>query len=1202
VRAIRNEYDDAGRLVRTLDADGHAIAYTHDIAGRLEQVRDRRGHLNSFAYDERGRVLTEINALGETTSHTYDDDGNETSRTDGLGHTSHATFDARGNRLTETDALGHTTTSTYDAKNGLLTQTDIAGQVVMTNTYADGGHALATTTDANGATTTFTYDTGMFSNNTGELHGITDALNHTTTFTVDFHGWRTQSTDPKGHVTTSRYDNAGREFAQYDSWINGDGGTETDAMNTGYDLTGRITARTRPAGGYTSYGYEGLSKPTYECESSNNLCTHHVYDAQGRETQTVFMDGTSESSTFDENGNTTSHTDRNGHTTRMVYDDANRLTETIYPDNTFTSTHYDAAGRVDSVSDERGHVTTYGYDDAGRQTTVTDALDHTTTTAYDTHGRRESVTDALGHATHYTYDAGGRLTRTTYDDGTFTSTEYDLLGRKTADTDQAGRVTRYTYDLLGRLATVVLPNPATGANPALVNGTSPDASTLTTSYQYDELGRKTRQTDALGRTTAWYRWSPGGQYEYHDLPGGQRERSQFDERHRLIEHYDFNGRDNRYRYDVLDRVTQVDVSAMPTVTMTYTPNGQIAQVNDGNGTTAYTYDARDRMTRVTWPDGQTVDYAYDASGNRTQLTTANQHVDYTFDELNRLQAITATDGGTPNPTVPAASYTYDAVGNRASVTRANGTSTTYAYNNVNRLTGIAHKAGASLLLGLAYTLDPSGMRTSIDESGAINRHVDYTYDAVKRLTGEAVIQSVGNRSTAWTYDAVGNRLTQNKTVTSGSASTAYTYDVDDRLKTEVASVTGVVSGTTPGSTAYTYDDQGNLTRKQAPDGTTDYGYDSYNHMVQLSDANGVNQYAYTYDGTRLSQTNQANTANAMTTRYLVDPNTAYAQVIEEKTQQGSNIAALSAVYTVGDDRVRMYRTAVAASGSTPAVPASLRYYHADGLGSERLLTDDQTVATDAYAYEAFGQVDVAASQARTPNTFLFTGEQLDPNPGFYFLRARYMSPGIGRFTQMDSFDGFNVDPTSLHKYLYANSNPAYFIDPSGHASLTELISAMNSFVALQLRAISLAGSARLRGLIFQRLGRGIEMYVNELVESYAERAGAEVARNYGIRMFGKRTLIDFIIRIQGRLVYLEVKYGIPQTLGPAMSRLVKQLELSLVEAAVGETEADVVLFSAVERESAQSALTSLLGESASEVEIANGLIELSNVLRQIFSL
>ena len=139
----------------------------------------------------------------------------------------------------------------------------------------------------------------------------------------------------------------------------------------------------------------------------------------------------------------------------------------------------------------------------------------------------------------------------------------------------------------------------------------------------------------------------------------------------------------------------------------------------------------------------------------------------TYDALNRLARVTSTDAGGTG--VAVATYTYDAVGNRASVERANGTKTSYTYNRLNRLTGLSHTAGASLLLGLSYTLDASGLRTAIDESGAQVRHVDYQYDAVKRLTQESVQQSGNARSTSWTYDAVGNRLTQTQSVAGGSA-------------------------------------------------------------------------------------------------------------------------------------------------------------------------------------------------------------------------------------------------------------------------------------------------------------------------------------------------------------------------------------------------------------------------------------------------
>ena len=50
-------------------------------------------------------------------------------------------------------------------------------------------------------------------------------------------------------------------------------------------------------------------------------------------------------------------------------------------------------------------------------------------------------------------------------------------------------------------------------------------------------------------------------------------------------------------------------------------------------------------------------------------------------------------------------------------------------------------------------------------------------------------------------------------------------------------------------------------------------------------------------------------------------------------------------------------------------------------------------------------------------------EQFDPNLGFYYLRARYLNPAIGRFLSMDAFQGINSDPITLHRYLYGNANP-----------------------------------------------------------------------------------------------------------------------------------------------------------------------------------
>jgi len=54
-----------------------------------------------------------------------------------------------------------------------------------------------------------------------------------------------------------------------------------------------------------------------------------------------------------------------------------------------------------------------------------------------------------------------------------------------------------------------------------------------------------------------------------------------------------------------------------------------------------------------------------------------------------------------------------------------------------------------------------------------------------------------------------------------------------------------------------------------------------------------------------------------------------------------------------------------------------------------------------------------------------------------------MSPASGRFTQHDTFSGFDTRPLSLHKYLYTDSDPSNKTDPSGHMSLGDVSAAQN---------------------------------------------------------------------------------------------------------------------------------------------------------------
>ena len=110
------------------------------------------------------------------------------------------------------------------------------------------------------------------------------------------------------------------------------------------------------------------------------------------------------------------------------------------------------------------------------------------------------------------------------------------------------------------------------------------------------------------------------------------------------------------------------------------------------------------------------------------------------------------------------------------------------------------------------------------------------------------------------------------------------------------------------------------------------------------------------------------------------------------------------------------------------------YYLYDGGLSVRALTNEAGTVTDTLVFDDFG--NETTKTGRSDNSYGFQGEERDET-GLYYLRARYMDPLTGTFTSMDTYGGSLSDPMSLHKYMFANSNPVMNCDPSGHYTLTE---------------------------------------------------------------------------------------------------------------------------------------------------------------------
>ena len=287
-------------------------------------------------------------------------------------------------------------------------------------------------------------------------------------------------------------------------------------------------------------------------------------------------------------------------------------------------------------------------------------------------------------------------------------------------------------------------------------------------------------------------------------------------------------------------------------------------------------------------------------------------------------------------------------------------------------------------------------------------------------------------------------------------------------------------------TQYTYDNNGNtLSQVTSPTDQTVYHWDSQNRMVEadVTTASGTTQtlYQYNADGIRVSQTTAG-----QETRYLIDTVQPYAQVLLEYRPSGLIVAS----YVYGNGLISQSRGGVLSS------------YQKDGLGSTRALTNASGVVTDRYVYDAFGRT--IGQSGTTVNSYLFAGQQRDAATGLDYLRARYLSTGIGRFYGMDPFRGSYANPVTLHRFLYAAANPSNYVDPTGRqTSLAEVAFGLTIQTQLQF---AFAG-AGLKGI-----GRVAKIADQLLAPAY-------YIQNVGLEMIasgGRPGFVGFDVYMAGR--------------------------------------------------------------------------------------
>ncbi|MCG8433246.1 MAG: hypothetical protein MJA83_04355, partial [Gammaproteobacteria bacterium] len=218
-----------------------------------------------------------------------------------------------------------------------------------------------------------------------------------------------------------------------------------------------------------------------------------------------------------------------------------------------------------------------------------------------------------------------------------------------------------------------------------------------------------------------------------------------------------------------------------------------------------------------------------------------------------------------------------------------------------------------------------------------------------------------------------------------------------------------------GDIQFTYDDNGNTLSKLDNTGpslvSTQFEYDSRDQLVQVirgppGTETSQGRYDYDFAGMRVRHLD----SERGDIEYFYDDTS----ILEERN---ANTGDLVTRYNYAD-RLLSLQT-----------PTSTQYYHFDALGSTVNLTEESGAVQVSYRLDPWG--NIREQQGTSVNRQIFTGQELDENTGLVYFGARYYDPDLGRFITQDPFLGDPNNPPSLHRYLYAQGNPAIGIDEDG---------------------------------------------------------------------------------------------------------------------------------------------------------------------------
>lgn len=643
--------------------------------------------------------------------------------------------------------------------------------------------------------------------------------------------------------------------------------------------------------------------------------------------------------------------------------------------------YYDNYGRLIQVKDVNGVSTSYMYDTFDRITKITDAQNNCYITEYDDVELsamsyfQNSEDEYQNHMLQQFDVYGNLLSRTVYPDGLTMSSisesyTYDISGNVLSKTDPNGNVTQYYYDNLKRLNKTILPDGTVSkTNYNYFN--NPVVEKIYNSENEELFSRISVDNEKGEVSDKFYSWNNTLRYNNS---------YEYSAKGNLINSAEGNNIFS-YGYDYCDNEI-ARLSGESTIVRRYNKYGLLLSVAN-NSTIAdiqYLYDERGRISikyQSNFNTGMQVGYTT-KNFVSSVVSPYGTSISYAYDNLDRLSSIAGNNGNYV--------YSYYDNGMLESITYPNGVITEYTYDNINRVKTIISKKNDTVINSLTYTHDNNGNVLTETRNG---KTTTYTYDSLNRLK----TANYGNQDTiTYEYDSLNNRT---KEIHSTGLIKDYVYDSRNRLA-EVKE-NGEITDT------YEYNESGALTKHN----NRSFVYNEWGTLLGVVD--GSNTYLYGYD---VNGIRSLKLVNGNATQYFTDINE---NVISEADGEGN----MSSEIVYGNQAL------------SRKISGNWYYYLYNAHGDVIGLTDAQGNVVNSYEYDAWGTI--LADNETVANPIKYAGQYYDEELGMYYLRARYYDPSIGRFISVDKQEGSIIEPLDMNQYVYCRNNPIMYVDLNGEA-------------------------------------------------------------------------------------------------------------------------------------------------------------------------